>query len=1032
MYNPVTEQLIKAIPLFDGIDVDRLPQRLSEIYAIIIGTRTYIESGKLQFEEKEIEDVRSFLNKIHYGLDSLLIQDCYKNQQKEIAYVAATAYSMRCMLDNKYPVGYVGLDTLSPGINAALLYIIADSMADAAEFVTQIQKCDGIEGDLLEAIICLVRGEVTYISRKKFNIPNIDDNDIENCARNLLLYQLLLGIQDIALLLLDDKVRQKEDSFQLVLELSRENIHLPNEHFNNTQEDIFYGIWRLAKYLIIARERILIHAVINIDAPENINVDTWKALLRIRAKKNKPYLWDNHLNAIKQGALNCGTSFVCTFPTGAGKSTLAELKIAATVTNNKEVLYLVPTHALESQVKRNLNKFGISTSSINLNIGGEITDFAIEEGTKVHVITPERCMTLLNDDFFLFGSIGLIVFDEFHLISSYGTSENMRNITAMMCLLNLLDKFNYADFFLLSAMVKNGEEIAEWIESCLGRKCFLFDEEWKPTRQLEGCLIYNSSEIKKLEQSIKSRTRKIKKKEALVTPYCLFCLKNVWNTRNINDYKRIQLLNHKVLLGINQSSSFTGNTNEVSAEISKGFLDAGYKVMVFTNDIRYTTSIKKKIESTFIKKFNISSFLEKNHFILEQIIEEVGDRSGTYIPFENTSCVVHHGLLLPEERNLMEELYTMRGGVNMIVATPTLAQGINLPADVVLISGDLRFNQEANAMETLQAHEILNAAGRAGRAGYKSYGVSILIPSKPISMDFEENLIDERWMNIKDNIFANGDHCLEIKDPIDNLMSSIVEKGKVVSIEELVFINRINSDNELSKNLIGKTFAAYKASKDNNYESFTDRVNKLILIKNQQSEENDSIYKDLSTSLGIRVEVLQRIGEWIDTDFSAILEGDIIYIIDKFFDYLDENPDIIITLLSNSSAYKILEESLRYTDQPELTISSFLKIFVIRYLHGDNFMKIDSLMPNQKRKSETLDKVRRLVIQVIPSISYMFGIVYRIIKMKADSNDIDVPKNISRIATLIKEGVVSSDMLDFKIKNKLMRVTCHNKYQSKI
>ena len=283
-------------------------------------------------------------------------------------------------------------------------------------------------------------------------------------------------------------------------------------------------------------------------------------------------------------------------------------------------------------------------------------------------------------------------------------------------------------------------------------------------------------------------------------------------------------------------------------------------------------------------------------------------------------------------------------------------------------------------------------------------------------------------MNIKDNIFANGDHCLEIKDPIDNLMSSIVEKGKVVSIEELVFINRINSDNELSKKLIGKTFAAYKASKYNNNESFTDRVKKLILIKNQQSEEKDSIYKELSTALGIRVEILQRIGEWIDSNFNAILEGDTIYIVDIFFDYLDENPDIIITLLSNNSAYRILEESLSYTNQAGLTISRFLKIFVKKYLCGDNFIEIDSLMPNKKRKSNTLDKVRKLIIQVIPSISYMFGIVYRIIKMKADSNDIDVPKNISRIATLIKEGVISSDMLDFKIKNRYMRVTCHKEY----
>lgn len=785
---------------------------------------------------------------------------------------------------------------------------------------------------------------------------------------------MLLGIQDIAFRLLGDKVKPKKDLFHVILELSKEKIDLLDEYFDDAQEDIFYGIWRLTKYLIIARDRILTHAVINICIPGNKNDNTWTTLLRIRAQKNKPYLWDNHLAAIKRGALNYGTSFVCTFPTGAGKSTLAELKIAATVANDKDVLYLVPTHALESQVKRNLNELGIATSSINLNLGREITDFTIEEGTKVHVITPERCMTLLNEDLSIFESIGLIVFDEFHLISSYGTSENMRSITAMMCLLKLMDKFNSSDFFLLSAMVKNGDEIADWIESCLGRKCLLFDEEWKPTRQLEGCLIYNSSEIKKLEQSIKSRTRKIKKTETLVTPYCLFCLKNVWNTRNISDYKRIQLLDHKVLLGVNKSLSLIGNTNEVSSEISKGFLDSGYKVMVFTNNIQYTTSIKKKIESTYTKKFNVNSFLEKNHIIIEQIIEEIGSKSGTYIPFAPTSCVVHHGLLLPEERNIMEDLYTIKDGVNMIVATPTLAQGINLPADVVLISGDIRFNQDANVVETLQAHEVLNAAGRAGRAGYKSYGVSILIPSRPISMDFEENRIDERWMDIKDNIFANGDHCLEIKDPIDNLMSSIVEKGRAVSIEELVFINRINSDNELSKKLMGKTFAAYKASKSNSYKSFTDRVNKLILIKNQQLDEADSIYKELSTSLGIRVEILQRIGEWIDSNFSAILGGDIIYIIDKFFDYLEENLDIMITLLSNSSAYKILEESLRCAAQPELTIPSFLKVFVKKYINGANFMEIDSLMPNQKRKSDTLDKVRRLIIQVIPSISYMFGI----------------------------------------------------------
>jgi replicative superfamily II helicase len=59
----------------------------------------------------------------------------------------------------------------------------------------------------------------------------------------------------------------------------------------------------------------------------------------------------------------------------------------------------------------------------------------------------------------------------------------------------------------------------------------------------------------------------------------------------------------------------------------------------------------------------------------------------------------------------------------LLVATSTLAQGMNLPSEVVIIAGDSRFNQDANRMERLEAHELLNAAGRAGRAGEVSQGI---------------------------------------------------------------------------------------------------------------------------------------------------------------------------------------------------------------------------------------------------------------------------------------------------------------------
>lgn len=42
---------------------------------------------------------------------------------------------------------------------------------------------------------------------------------------------------------------------------------------------------------------------------------------------------------------------------------------------------------------------------------------------------------------------------------------------------------------------------------------------------------------------------------------------------------------------------------------------------------------------------------------------------------------------------------------------------MNLPAEIVIIAGDSRFDLKAEKMQALEAHEVLNAAGRAGRAG---------------------------------------------------------------------------------------------------------------------------------------------------------------------------------------------------------------------------------------------------------------------------------------------------------------------------
>src|SRR3546814_17162402 len=70
--------------------------------------------------------------------------------------------------------------------------------------------------------------------------------------------------------------------------------------------------------------------------------------------RQRPYLWRNHRAAIERGYLAQGVSSAISFPTGAGKSTLAELKIATALLRNAKVVFLAQTHALVGQTTRAL------------------------------------------------------------------------------------------------------------------------------------------------------------------------------------------------------------------------------------------------------------------------------------------------------------------------------------------------------------------------------------------------------------------------------------------------------------------------------------------------------------------------------------------------------------------------------------------------------------------------------------------------------------------------------------------------------
>jgi helicase len=86
----------------------------------------------------------------------------------------------------------------------------------------------------------------------------------------------------------------------------------------------------------------------------------------------------------------------------------------------------------------------------------------------------------------------------------------------------------------------------------------------------------------------------------------------------------------------------------------------------------------------------------------------------------------HNGGLSMEERRLVESLF-IEGVLQVIVTTATLAAGVNLPADIVVMRDFRRWDFDKKTRVPIDVAEYRNCVGRAGRYGKRSAGTSLLI-----------------------------------------------------------------------------------------------------------------------------------------------------------------------------------------------------------------------------------------------------------------------------------------------------------------
>lgn len=1043
MYNSITEEKIKRIPQIGDIDTERLPQELTKIFAQIVGLRRKLIDGSINFQEQDLLNSLQILQTLAINLETILLSEPRHDNKESIAFVAGTAQSLIYQIklsigSNSVPL--LEIDTISPVISAVLLFLIGNSQADAAEMADKLIKLGELSPTqirLVRYIHALAKGNLSSIFEDKFQEEEIVATLLQARALDYLWRELGLGVNNIASKL-SKNTKQSQDlnHFDRVIDLC------VSENILN-QRSVFTGPFHLAKLLKLLEQDILDRAVIDIPAPNGVDPFKWGSFLEKLAQK-RPYLWENHKSSVDTNFLDLGISAVLTLPTGAGKTTLSELKIASCLFSNKNVLYLVPTHALKDQVSKNFRELFIEFTHEELEFDGEFTEFSNTDAFPILVMTPERCITLLNTNPDLFQTIGLIVFDEFHLIHGTNIKKDRRAIDAMYCLISLLTINSTADYLLISAMVENGAEITEWIQQITGRTCKLYNSSWKPTRQLHGCLIFEEEKLKLLEKKVtlakfskktKSPSKKLRD-ELGISPICFFSLRNIWETSNDNDYHSIRLLDNNVLLGINDYWRITTNRNVIAAKLGSHFSNLGLKTLIFVDDPKVAQSTLKKLGEGLVDRSNsYNQFVLDHQPILNSLELELGSIEHSY--FHNqTDIGVHHGLLLPLERDLIEQYFKKPDGAIALIATATLAQGINLPAEIVIIAGDDRFDEETGKRERIPPHEILNAAGRAGRAGQSSQGAVILIPGEIVTI--KDLTISDRWWDLKSKVFSKSDQCLKIEDPLQYFLDSLQAQSVSLDLNQTNVLFKFKSE-KLSENdtkkLLGNSFYAFKAFKENKQETFSAQVESLIQRRNELDDLSDDIVwiKEISYKTGIDPSFILLLGYEVDKiKLEEFLKFTIVEIIDWFYILLKNNSIFINKIYYKGSTItqikKVIGIKFESNDYSEISDKiDLLKSILIQYVKGEPLSNINRMLSG--KDDFCLTKARNFVVRLVPELSFGFGLLTMIIIEQAKQKGIDktnLPWTIRALATCIREGFDEPDKLFYKRNHKLRtRVETH-------
>ena len=364
-------------------------------------------------------------------------------------------------------------------------------------------------------------------------------------------------------------------------------------------------------------------------------------------------------------------------PTSAGKSFILVLKsVESLIKDESDIVYIVPTLSLVTQVSEDYkNMFKLFNYERFEILNSYIPDNSINQKRKIYVLTQEKAMVAFSHNNNPFNYNVMLIVDDIQNLERVGSDSDTRS----KILYDTIIEFRHQE--IINKIIIAGPRIEDI--DVLGGKLFGVNDAKKIETSVSPVLNLTYS-ISRIE------------KQYFLKQYCsLFkepLSRKIMDTSIIAGYSQ-KRYDEKFMKYLN---TFVNKLNDQNQNI------------IFAP----TSKTARDIALSMIKKDSVNSN-ESMRDLINYYTESVHPQYSLCKTLEN-NIAYHHGKLPAHVRRTIEKA-TSKKLISNIVCTTTLMQGVNLPAQNVIIRNPHLYIQKRENSAELSSYEMTNLRGRAGR-----------------------------------------------------------------------------------------------------------------------------------------------------------------------------------------------------------------------------------------------------------------------------------------------------------------------------